>query len=179
MKMPLMLLMAALPASALSGEPASPVENELARCAGMQDTRQRLSCFDRLAEPYRARPSESVARSAPAPAAPAPLPAAPSVQATVNAGSFGEEKLSSRSKAEFPEEERRLQARITSVRSLPPDAYLVTLDNGQTWRHENMRQAEFLKEGDAITITRASLGTYRLTRDAGDAKNWIRITRVR
>lgn len=101
------------------------------------------------------------------------MPASPS------AASFGDEKLSNKARPDLPEEERQLQAHISSVRSLPPDAYLVTLDNGQSWRHENMRQAEFLKVGDAITITRASLGTYRLTRDAGDAKNWIRVTRVR
>ena len=104
-----------------------------------------------------------------------------------SAASFGEEKLSSKIEADLPEEERQLQAHIRSVRSLPPDAYLVTLDNGQSWRHENMRQAEFLKEGDAITITRASLGNLstdaRCRRcqelDSGHAGSMIRFERSR
>jgi hypothetical protein len=182
MRLPAMFLLLTLFVhGASAAESDLPITDGLARCAAIAETRGRLACFDRLAEPYGARPTEQTVRSAPA-TAPASAPAtiaAPPMPVSPSAGSFGEEKLSSQVRPDLPEEERRLQARIRSLRSLPPDAFLVTLDNGQSWRHENIRQAEFLKVGDAITITRASLGTYRLTRDAGDAKNWIRVTRVR
>ena len=93
------------------------------------------------------------------------------------APSFGEEQLV----RDTPraEAEPVLHARVTALRAQPPETFVVTLDNGQAWRHDNARLAAFLREGDAVTITRAALGAYRLTRDAGDAKNWIRVTRIR
>ena len=54
-----------------------------------------------------------------------------------------------------------------------------SLDNGQTWRHEDQTLGAYLKEGEAITIRKGTLGSYRLSRDDGDAKNWIRVSRVR
>lgn len=76
-------------------------------------------------------------------------------------------------------EEEALHARITEMRRSGSSAFLVTLDNGQVWRHENETQGEYLRIGEPVTITKAALGSYRLTRDAGAAKNWIRVTRIR
>jgi hypothetical protein len=53
------------------------------------------------------------------------------------------------------------------------------LDNGQVWRHEDSVQGEYLRDGEAITIEKGALGSYKLTRDAGKSRNWIRVTRVR
>jgi hypothetical protein len=72
-----------------------------------------------------------------------------------------------------------VQARITALRSAGPGVFVVSLDNGQSWRHENEYLGAYLREGDAVTITRGSMGTYRLTRDAGKAKDWIRVTPTR
>jgi hypothetical protein len=55
----------------------------------------------------------------------------------------------------------------------------VTLDNGQTWRHEDQHLGSYLKEGQTVTIRKGSLGSYRLTQDEGASRNWIRVTRVR
>ena len=56
----------------------------------------------------------------------------------------------------------------------------VHLDNGQVWRHENAHLGSYLRQGEAVTITRVDgVGGYRLTRDAGRDKDWIRVTRVR
>jgi 23S rRNA pseudouridine2605 synthase len=60
-----------------------------------------------------------------------------------------------------------------------PKVYLVTLDNGQVWRHEDGGMAPYLVPGDAVTISRGAMGSYRLTRDAGKSKDWVRVTRVR
>jgi hypothetical protein len=57
--------------------------------------------------------------------------------------------------------------------------FIVYLDNGQAWKHQDVVLGEYLREGEAITISRAALGSYRLTRDAGKSKNWIRVTRIR
>jgi len=71
-----------------------------------------------------------------------------------------------------------LHGRIASLRTAGA-AYQVALDNGQTWRHEDQTLGVYLKEGDAVTIRKGTLGGYRLTRDAGNEKNWIRVTRIR
>jgi hypothetical protein len=57
--------------------------------------------------------------------------------------------------------------------------FILYLDNGQAWRHQDQVLGEYLRQGEAITISRAALGSYRLTRDAGSTKNWIRVTRIR
>ena len=157
--------LASIPVS--SSEQSRAVVERLVECSERQDTAQRLLCFDRLAEPFaasrvQASPAPTLAAPSPAPATPVPRPArAPSEPAAERAS------------------EEAVRAHIASQRELPPGVYVVSLDNGQSWRHENARQAEFLKAGDAVTISKGSLGTYRLTRDAGDAKNWIRVTRIR
>ena len=73
-----------------------------------------------------------------------------------------------------------MHARLTTQRELGSSrTYNLFLDNGQVWRHENSDLGTYLKDGDAVTITKGTMGSYRLTLDAGKAKNWIRVTRVR
>jgi len=74
-----------------------------------------------------------------------------------------------------------MHASLSSQKELGSSrTYNLFLDNGQVWRHENSHLGSYLREGEAITITKASgLGAYRLTRDAGSPKDWIRVTRVR
>ena len=72
-----------------------------------------------------------------------------------------------------------MHANIERLRTVAASQFVIYLDNGQAWRHEDQVQGEYLREGEAITISKGTLGSYRLTRDAGKAKNWIRVTRIR
>ena len=73
-----------------------------------------------------------------------------------------------------------MHARLTSQKQIGSSrTYNLFLDNGQVWRHEDSHLGSYLREGESITITRATLGSYRLTRDAGSAKDWIKVSRVR
>lgn len=74
-----------------------------------------------------------------------------------------------------------MHARISSQKEIGSSRiYNVFLDNGQVWRHENTHLGSYLREGEAVTIAQTgALGTYRLTRDAGKEKDWIKVTRVR
>lgn len=149
-----------------AAQPPLRITDALADCGAIADSARRLACFDELAAPYLApgqvSPASPVRPASPARADSPPSPARSAEPAATSAPQSG-----------------AISARVASQRALPPDSFLVELDNGQRWRHEDVRQAEFLKAGDAVTITRSTLGTWRLTRDAGDAKNWIRVTRVR
>jgi hypothetical protein len=182
------LVLAAVSTPALAADTTAPVVEKLLSCTDVRDSRERLACFDREIAPLaKAKtaltPAPVVRSSAPTPVAPpspapAPAPAAPATSPPPPA-SFGSEQLASKDRPPAKEEDQILHARIVSLRKVNVGAYLVTLDNGQAWRHEDEVQGSYLREGEAVTITKATLSTYRLTRDAGNAKNWIRITRVR
>ena len=72
-----------------------------------------------------------------------------------------------------------MHARIQRLRAVAANDFIVYLDNGQAWRHQDASLGGYLREGEAITISKGTLGSYRLTRDAGNSKNWIRITRIK
>jgi Neuraminidase (sialidase) len=93
--------------------------------------------------------------------------------------SLGEEQLKARNQAQVAPEQASLQGRITDARRGAQGTYLLTLDNGQVWRHEQGSMADYLRPGETVTITRASMGSYRLTLDSGSKKNWVRVTRLR
>lgn len=172
-----------------AAEPAPPAERLLA-CADLADQGARLACFDREVAPLvRARreaqtraPAPAVAASAPAPVA-APRaastpPVAPAPAAAPATPAFGSEQLKPIEKGSAASTEI-LHARITASARGGQGTYLVTLDNGQVWRHEEGSQMEYLKVGEAVTITRAALGSYRLTIDSLNSGKWVRVSRVR
>ena len=189
--------------------PALPADSSLDRvvgCADIRDSRERLACFDREVAPLaaaRSRPAPSgnsppsVARNpvspppsrtpAGPPPAPAPVPAQATPTAPAAASSapapapraFGDEQLRPKDRAEPPAEEQVLHARIERLRTVTTSQFIVYLDNGQAWRHEDVVNGEYLRVGDAVTLTKGALGSYRLTRDAGNSKNWIRVSRVK
>lgn len=101
----------------------------------------------------------------------------PEQRARSSGSGFGEEQI--RGRVQEPEQEAALQARITESRRSTGGVYVVTLDNGQVWQHEMGSMADYLRVGEAVTIRRASLGSYRLTLDDGRDKNWVRVTRIR
>jgi len=171
--------------------PALPAESSMDRlvgCADIKDSRDRLACFDREVAPLasaRSRPTPSappvaVARTVPAPTPPPTTPAAPIPSSPApGAKSFGEEQLQPKARSAAPEEEQVLHAHIQRLRTVTANDFIVYLDNGQAWRHQDAVLGGYLREGDAITISKGALGSYRLVRDAGGSKNWIRATRIR
>lgn len=138
----------------------------LAACSEVVATEARLACFDREILPFTKRSATA-------------SPATPTSSASNSSASFGQEQLARANKPSVTPQESVLRGRITAMSQARPGTFLLTLDNDQVWRHENEHLGSYLRTGEAITIRRGTLGTYRLTRDAGDAKNWIRVTRVR
>lgn len=168
----------------------APSIDRLVDCAAIGAAQERLACFDREVAPFArvrsaaAAPVPTPPQVAPpaskAPAVPAPPPATSTgTAAPPSAASFGEDSLASKSRKDSTQAPEALHAKIERLRPAGTGVFLVYLDNGQTWRHEDESNGSYLREGEAVTITKASLGTYRLTRDAGSSKNWIRVTRVR
>jgi hypothetical protein len=181
--------LAVFSATALSADSLSQVDR-IVNCAVFNDAPERLACFDREVEALaRARLAAPAAVASPslavpvpmasAPRVPGPVMTVPAVPAVAPGSTFGQEQLSAKRQPVAPDAEQVLHGRITALRSGGSVIFLVTLDNGQVWRHENSVQGAYLRVGDAITIGKGALGSYRMTRDAGDEKNWIRVARVR
>jgi hypothetical protein len=190
MKKPILfMLVAATVSQVLAGEAASGVDR-LVACAEVRNAQDRLACFDREVAPLaHARSAgsgalgpQSTPSASPSPAMPLPSRTAEATRpppAAPAAPSFGNEQLAPKSKTSAAEVEQEMHAKIDRLRAAGSGFWLVYLDNGQVWRHEDERLGGYLRQGEAITISKASLGSYRLSRDAGDDKNWIRVTRVR
>jgi hypothetical protein len=157
MKIQLAVIALAATSRAFAAEPAAVSMDRVLACAGIADAATRLECFDR-----------SVAATRAPPASTAPVTATPAVEAQPKA----------REQPQAPAEET-VQAHITEARKANGGLYLIVLDNGQTWRHEQGSMEPYLKVGEAVTIRRGTLGSYRLTLDSGNAKNWVRVSRIR
>lgn len=176
--------------------------DQLVACAAITESSARLACYDREVAPLArqvAAPGPSSASRQPA--APTPVPAAstaplpvpgPTVSATpiargpaapaapaTPAPSFGDEQLSRERRPAAAAEEQVLHAHLTSQSPAGGGLFNLYLDNGQVWRHQDQMLGPYLRDGEAITIEKGALGSYRLTRDAGKSRNWIRVTRVR
>ncbi len=183
-----------LAAMALPAWSADAGVDRLVNCADIRDSGERLACFDREVAPLaRARMASAPTPTSPPlaavaaprsvlPPAPTPAPAAsPSASppsSPASASTFGAEQLAKPRVAD-DEPAQVLHAKISALRAGASGSFVVTLDNGQAWRHEDQHQGSFLKVGEAITIQKGTLGSYRLTRDVGAARNWIRVTRIR
>ncbi len=160
--------------SVFAAEASRPLAERLVACAGIDAAAGRLACFDREVAPLTQ--ASEVPRQ--------PAPAAPAVQAPVAAAdpappALGQEQLPRSVAPPAAAASEALHARITELRNLGSGFYLVLLDNGQAWRHDNEALGAYLRQGESITISKGNLGTYRLVRDAGKARDWIRVARVR
>src|SRR5262249_25467458 len=154
-------------------------EDQLVACSGVTDSAVRLACYDRLAREVaaRARASSPAAPSPPPVAAPAPATVPAPATAVTPAPSFGQEQLAREQRAAPEKDELTLHARLSSQKSVGGGRFDLYLDNGQIWRHEDSVLGFDLRDGDAITIKKGALGSYKLSRDTGKWRDWIRVTR--
>jgi hypothetical protein len=157
----------------------APTAADLARCAGIVAPDARLACYDALAgrSADRSAPtaattpapaSAPTAATTPAPASAAPPTAAPAPatlpQASTNdPRNFGFTEAQLHAQAQphaAPEAPATLQARIAKFIDNRAGRAYVVLDNGQTWALVDADDDARLSSGDAVTIKRASLGSF-------------------
>jgi hypothetical protein len=166
------------PVAAGAPADASPSANALQACASVTDGAARLACYDRLAGQAAAPPKTAVSAppstsavsptrvdtparppdaAAPPPPAPAAAPPAADTRAAAPpaSGSFG---LYSAEHPKSPPAAPALQGAVTSIGRSPSGRMMVSLDGGALWELEDTDP--LLAVGDAITITRATFGSY-------------------
>lgn len=72
-------------------------------------------------------------------------------------------------------EQSAVSARVKALRQDAGGALLIELDNGQQWRQTSGSSAPLLEVGHEVTITRAALGSYRMSTPSGRA---LKVKRV-
>lgn len=176
---------------------------EVGDCVDLPTPEQRLACFEAQVEAARGAsaspPSAPAAtRAAPAPAssaAPAAASAAPAAAAaastaapvtttievsaatttTTEPAEFG-----FRERAEEPEEAApppEVRAKVAELRETVPNAFLITLDNGQVWRQTQPDSYVSLRVGQDVRIFFSRWRTYRL--DSPQMRGFLQVERVR
>lgn len=123
---------------------------DVSECVKLTAPDERLACFEKQVEVSRTSPPAAVAPASPS-AAPPP--------------SGGRE--------EAPPD---IEARVAELRETVPNAYLITLDNGQVWR-QTVPKAYPLRSGDAVRVYYSKWRTYRLTNE--QLRSFIQVERVR
>ena len=178
-------------AARTQGAPAS-VTIDVGDCATLKAPDERLACFDRHVEEAKLTRDASPApatSAVPSPAAApqagvvAPAPAA----AAAPSGAAGAAAIAGASAPPPPPQTAPpatsasapavIVATVTDLHETVPNAWLITLDNGQVWR-QNIPQRFALKPGQRVTLHGTRWGaSYRLSADA--LNGFIQVERVR
>ena len=131
-------------------------------CMNLETREQLLACYeDRVDEVLRAREADGDTNVPETTAvSDAPTPAAEAAAAAEDPGYTAGEII----------------ANITTIREMEPDAYLITLDNGQVWL-QNAPKRYLLRIGAEVHIRPSTWGpSYRLTDP--NVGNYIQVKRV-
>jgi hypothetical protein len=165
--------------SALGQQPDG-LEVDVAECVKLQSPGERLDCYERQVQRAQAARAAPPAAAAPPPAPPAvlqppaaappavaapraaaPAPAAPSAPSAPAEGDVRVEEARGGASSDNP----ALTGTIVALREIVPNRWLVTLDNGDSWRQT---YAEWypLQIGQRVELTRNNRfgsKSYRLT----------------
>jgi len=73
------------------------------------------------------------------------------------------------------EELQEIRGVVTSLRRVDDGMIVVELDNGQVWRQQDADATLTITTGDAVTIMRASMGTFRIADKRGRSARFKRV----
>jgi hypothetical protein len=180
------VLLAAALAPAVHAQETGRVLIDVGNCVELNAPGERLDCFEREVAAHRPAAPGTPA-SAPAPAAPAPtasVPAAspPAAQrigippAAAPAPAAAETRRDRREREEEPARQE-IVATVTDLRVGLPNAWSITLDNGQVWRQSPPKWYA-LRPGMQVRLSPTNWGdSYRLS--AAELSGFIQVQRVR
>jgi len=133
--------------------------SSLKACAALKRNSERLGCYDRAIEQLSAdTPDQTVAAE---------------VSAESMFGMNAETTPAGRS-AITRTEIAEIRSPVRTIR-MPGGATVIELENGQVWRQERSTNLS-LKVGDAVTISRAALGAFKLSAPNG---RFVRVSRIK
>jgi hypothetical protein len=154
-------------------------------CAKLEDSAERLACFDAAIERQRetaAAPGQSETSAAEPDdseipeATPAPEPQVVPAQAETSVDAAHpnhEEDVVSSSERELPGE---YTAVVVAMRERPHGQVVVTLDNGQVWSEQYASRAFLVDVGDTVTMKKGTFSSsYQLVAPGGRGYRMTRL----
>ena len=150
---------------------AGSFEESVAACREIASATQRVSCYDAVVDSRPGNKSKAVEKEVVAVTVKTrTLPTSQSLfgQADADAKRQVEEAVNI-------EQISQIKAAVTRIDKAANNQLLLTLDNGQRWRQMDNQRTR-LSVGDTVVIRKASLGSYRLEKEAGNRK--LRVRRV-
>ncbi|HEX6398363.1 MAG TPA: hypothetical protein VFZ95_13135 [Steroidobacteraceae bacterium] len=129
-------------------------------CVSLRRDAERLACFDRAAALIQAGRTDASGTSP---------EALFGTNADVAQPSSPENSDTKR------DELKQISASVASTRRTGDGMIVVTLDNGQVWRQQDANVTLTIDAGDAVTVMRASMGTFRITDKRGRSARFKRL----
>jgi len=137
--------------------PADELPGHLKTCVSLRRDAERLACFDKAVEQIQ-NGTETAALSA----------------ENMFGASTGLPSEKGNRDVER-EELREIRGVVTSLRRVDGGMIVVELDNGQAWRQQDADATLTIETGDAVTIMRASMGTFRISDKRGRSARFKRV----
>jgi hypothetical protein len=158
--------------SVVRAQGADSLTIDIGQCVVLESERERLECYERLANAaIEAEPGAEGRSAAPPVVDSAAEPAARPVpaQPAASAGSAAA--------ASEAAEDEEIHSRVTAVEEYLPNRYRVTLENGQVWRQMQAKRY-LLRPGHQVRIYPSRWGeSYRLS--AEELNGFIQVERAR
>lgn len=135
---------------------ADALPEPLRACAAMRNDVERLACYDKAVAHIESGS------------------AAPSAENMFGASTdlFPDRKTGRETKGE---ELQQISGTVVSLSRSESGLVTLTLDNEQMWRQTDADATLTIKTGDSVTISRASLGTFRLVDKRGRSSRFKRV----
>lgn len=141
-------------------EPAGPVSVDVSECVKLTTPEERLACFEAQVDATRT----------------APAAAGPAAASSAAPDDFGlPQRDDEKREGEAPPLE--IIAKVAELRETVPNAFLITLDNGQVWRQTQPRYNYSLRPGYDVRIWTSRIRSFRL--ESRQLPGYIQVERVR
>lgn len=168
-------LVSAVAVFSSTGIQAESIEQALTKCSNVNDSLQRLVCFDTVAKgvkQYSGRDHVLDSRGKVDVEAPRPAPRQPldAAQSNATATSFGLENKHAR------EEISEITSTVTAIDEAPRGELIITLSDGAIWRQKDSGRY-VLRVGDEVTIERGMMGAFYLSKPEQNKR--IRVKRTK
>lgn len=141
-------------------QPALRADETLLECRQIETVAERVACYDDFVDSHL--PTDSIQADV--------VPDARSLFGTSDADA----KLLVETSLDI-EQISEIEAIVTDVQKTATRKFIVSLDNGQTWRQLDGQRLSIMS-GDAVIVRKASLGSYLLEKQSGSRS--IRVTRL-
>jgi hypothetical protein len=140
-----------------AAQAADPLPEPLRACLTIKRDSERLACYDRAVAGIES-------------GTPTASESSPENMFGAHTAMTPNEKA-----AQDREELQQIRGQVVSVGRSETGQLEVALDNNQVWRQQESETTLVIETGDSVTISRASLGTFRITDKRGRSARFRRV----